>query len=206
MSTHEETLFTSDTSSGRELAHDGSADYTPERIVSAEDDVPDEFTRTKINPIVGYLVSSARGAEMCGLPASADWEYLREGTRRIQSLMSESAARIAALESELAALKQTYRAECDRQDAQFAEIERLMTENAGLRDELDTMRRALDAILLMLPGNSAAWLVANRALAKEGTEEATDHTHIAALEAEVAKITKERDDFRDALRRMGCNA
>lgn len=47
----------------------------------------DEFIKDKINPIVGYLYSSGRGAEMCGLPAEMDWEYLREGTARIKMLL-----------------------------------------------------------------------------------------------------------------------
>lgn len=57
-------------------------------------DLSEEFVRTKINPIVGYLVNSGRGAEKCGLPDSADWEYLREGTARIKALI-ESLAKAA---------------------------------------------------------------------------------------------------------------
>lgn len=115
------------------MHHDDAAtsvEYeTPPLIKSVEDDTPDEFTRTKINPIVGYLVSSARGAEMCGLPASADWEYLREGTRRIQALMAESAAHIAALEAEVADLRKAADAEARSGDEALAE-------NAKLRESM----------------------------------------------------------------------
>lgn len=53
----------------------------------------EEFIKTKINPIVGYLVHSGRGAEKIGLPDSADWEYLREGTARIKSLLEGELAK-----------------------------------------------------------------------------------------------------------------
>ena len=49
----------------------------------------DQEIKDKINPIVGYLFDSGRGAQMAGLPASADWKYLREGTRRIVALLAE---------------------------------------------------------------------------------------------------------------------
>lgn len=61
---------------------------TPDR-----ETLPEEFVRTKINPIVGYLVHSASGARIAGLPDSADWEYLREGTRMIKELLESELAR-----------------------------------------------------------------------------------------------------------------
>jgi len=63
----------------------------------------EEFIKDKINPIVGYLVHSGRGAAMCGLPDSADWEYLREGTARIKALLESE---LLKAEQENAKLRQ----------------------------------------------------------------------------------------------------
>ncbi len=63
----------------------------------------EEFIKTKINPIVGYLVHSAAGARMMGLPDSADWEYLREGTARIKALLESELANLEAENAKLRA-------------------------------------------------------------------------------------------------------
>lgn len=69
-------------------------------IVGPMNTTPEAWEKENVNPIVGYVFHSGRGLGQDNAPASMDWEYLREGTRRINELISQtrSEARIEAWE------------------------------------------------------------------------------------------------------------
>jgi hypothetical protein len=58
--------------------------------------INEEFEKEHINPIVGYIFHSAKQLGLENGPNKLDWQYLKEGTRRISELLKSELTQLRA--------------------------------------------------------------------------------------------------------------